>query len=77
MKITYFVLILFLSLNGFSQELKSKKMVTNQFVETFTVDKKSKLKNGNYLKISAITKDTLATGNYRDDLKTGIWKYFR
>ena len=77
MKITYFVLLLFLSLNGYSHELKAKKMVTNQFVETFTVDKKSKLKNGNYLKISAMTKDTLATGNYRDDLKTGIWKYFR
>ncbi|MEI6143384.1 MAG: hypothetical protein WCP85_29170 [Mariniphaga sp.] len=77
MKIIYFVLILLLSLNGYSQELKSKKLVTNQFIETFTVDKKSKLKNGNYVKISAITKDTLATGNYRDDLKTGIWKYYR
>ena len=76
MKITYFVLILFLSLNGYSQELKSKKVVTNQFVETFTIDKKSKLKNGNYIKISAISKDTLATGSYRDDLKTGIWKYY-
>ena len=76
MKVIYFVLILFLSLNGYAQELKSKNLVTNQFVETFTVDKKTKLKNSNYLKINAITKDTLVTGIYRDDLKTGIWKYY-
>ena len=76
MKFIFPIAILFFFLNGYSQELKSKKVVTNQFVETFTVDKKSKLKNGNYLNINAITKDTLVTGTFRDDLKTGIWKYY-
>ena len=70
------LLILFLSVNCFSQELKTKKVVSNQFAEIFTVDKKSKLRNGNYLKINALTKDTLISGIYRDDLKSGIWKYY-
>jgi len=44
-------------------------------LEIFTIDKKSKLRIGEYLKIDTKSSDTLILGTYKDDLKTGIWNY--
>lgn len=60
----------------FSQELRSKKVSSRFYTEIFQVDKKSKQRNGEYLKKKIDTKDTLVTGNYKEDVKKGIWTYF-
>jgi len=74
-KIILSSLIAFFFLPSFAQELKTKKISTENYIELFTVEKNSKLKDGAYLKIDRNTKDTLISGNYRNDLKVGIWKY--
>ena len=74
-KIIASILIALLFLPSFAQELKTKKIQTFNYLEIFTIDKKSKLKNGEYLKIDSKSKDTLISGTFKDDLKTGIWKY--
>ncbi len=33
------------------------------------------MKNGEYLKLDIKSRDTLVSGTFRDDLKTGTWKY--
>jgi len=76
-KIILSSLIAFFFLPSFAQEMKTKKISTEKYLELFTVDKDSKLKNGAYLKIDRNTKDTLISGEYRNDLKIGIWKYNR
>jgi len=74
-KIVLFILISLIFLPSFAQELKTKKISTGDYLEVFTIDKGSKLRNGGYLKIDMKTKDTLISGAFRDNLKTGIWKY--
>jgi hypothetical protein len=74
-RIVAFSLILLFFLPSFAQELKTKKISTGDYLEIFTVDKSSKMRTGGYLKINTKTKDTLISGAFRDDLKTGIWKY--
>lgn len=74
-RIVAFSLILLFFLPSFAQELKTKKISTGNYLEIFTVDKSSKLRNGGYLKIDTRTKDTLISGAFRDNLKTSIWKY--
>ena len=56
--------------------MKTKTRITDDFIETFTFNKESKMKNGDYLKINVDTKDTLISGVYQDDLRKGIWKYY-
>jgi len=68
-------LIAFFFLPSYAQELKTKKILTGNFQEIFTIDKKSKLKNGEYLKLDIKSRDTLVSGTFRDDQKTGTWKY--
>jgi len=68
-------LIVFFILQSYAQELKTKRVLTGNYQEIFTVDKKSKLKNGDYLKLDVKSRDTLVSGTFQDDLKTGVWKY--
>ena len=74
-KIILSSLITFFFLPSYAQELKTKKILTGNFQEIFTIDKKSKLKNGEYLKLDIKSRDTLVSGTFRDDQKTGTWKY--
>jgi hypothetical protein len=76
-KIITSILIALFFLPSYAQEFKTKKVITGKYLEIFTIDKKSKLKNGEYLKIDSDSKDTLTNGTFRDDLKTGIWRYRR
>jgi len=74
------ILVLFLTflfaLNAHTQELELKKITTPLFKEIYSVDKISKLKSGDYLKIDKKSKDTLIFGTYSDGQKSGIWRYF-
>lgn len=63
-------------LPGFSQELETKKVITTNFKEIFTVNKATQLQSGDYLKIDKQNKDTLISGTYTDGVKSGIWRYF-
>lgn len=63
------------SQNCYPQKLKTQKKITQLFKEIYQVDKKSKLKNGFYYKLSNSTKDTLVVGQYLNNEKSGIWKY--
>lgn len=74
-KIITTILIVLFFLPSFAQELKTKKVATDIYLEIFTIDKKSKLKNGEYLKINSKSRDTLISGTFRDDIKSGVWKY--
>ena len=74
-KIILSSLIAFFFLPSYAQEMKTKKILTGNCQEIFTIDKKSKLKNGEYLKLDIKSRDTLVSGTFRDDLKTGVWKY--
>jgi hypothetical protein len=59
-----------------SQTLGSKKISTSCFREIYFVDKSTKQKCGKYLKLDRRTKDTLVSGEYKNDQKTSIWKYY-
>ena len=74
-KIILSSLIAFFFLPSHAQELKTKKILTGNCQEIFTIDKKSKLKNGEYLKLDIKSRDTLVSGTFRDNQKTGTWKY--
>lgn len=74
-KIILSSLIAFFFLPSHAQEMKTKKILTGNCQEIFTIDKKSKLKNGEYLKLDIKSRDTLVSGTFRDDLRTGVWKF--
>ncbi|MCX6238605.1 MAG: hypothetical protein NTY07_13765 [Bacteroidia bacterium] len=74
-KIIISILITLFFLPSFAQELKTRRISTGNYLEIFTIDKSSKLKNGGYLKIEKKTKDTLISGTFHDDIKSGVWKY--
>ncbi|MCX6238602.1 MAG: energy transducer TonB [Bacteroidia bacterium] len=74
-KIITTILIVLFFLPSFAQELKTKKVATDIYLEIFTIDKKNKLKNGEYFKIDTKSRDTLISGTFRDDIKSGVWKY--
>lgn len=59
-----------------AQIVDSKKSYTSCFKEISTVDKSTGLKTGQFVKIDRQTKDTLVIGNYQNDERSGLWKYF-
>jgi hypothetical protein len=76
MKFTLLTILISISLTSYSQERKTKKIRTDSYIEIFTVDKNTNEKDGEYIKINKSTKDTLIYGNYKNDNKVGIWKYY-
>ncbi len=70
-------IICFFCLFAFAQkfEMKQKKVKDDHYTCTYLIDKKSKLKEGEYLKIKNNTLDTLVIGHYQNDRKVGVWKY--
>lgn len=58
------------------QELKTKKIQGPVYTEVFQINKESKKKQGDYLKILNFSKDTLVKGNFENDSVTGVWTYF-
>ncbi len=83
MKNISFIIIIFCLIafsNTFSQELKSKKRVSGDYIEEFTVLKKDKkIKHGQYVKFRVNTLDKKGIeiiGFYENNNKTGNWLYF-
>jgi len=70
------LLILGLSTKGYSQAIETKKVTSGIFKEIYSVEKKTKVKNGTYVKIDKLSKDTLIVGQYQDNQRSGVWKYF-
>lgn len=54
---------------------KQKEVKDNLYTCTYMIDKKTKSKEGEYLKKKNNTNDTLVTGQYQNDRKVGLWKY--
>lgn len=76
MKLT---IIIFLSLtctNTIAQELKTKKKSSYNFEEIYTIDKKTKLKHGFYVKLNKNPKDTLVKGYYSNEEKVNLWTFY-
>jgi hypothetical protein len=60
----------------YSQNRKTVKKHELSITEHYQIDKKTKQKDGLYVRIHNLSNDTLAVGNYTNDLKTGNWRYF-
>lgn len=76
MRSLIFFTLIFVSFSTYSQVLELKKVSTGNFREFYSIDKSTKKKCGKYLKLDKQTKDTLASGEYKNDQKAGIWKYY-
>lgn len=78
MKFTLLYILLMFSFVSFGQ--KKYRTVKNKLnlihKEVYQIEKKNKIKDGFYYIIKNNTKDTLVIGNYKDDKKVGIWKYY-
>ena len=70
------LLILGLSTKGYSQAIETKKVTSGIFKEIYSVEKKTKVKSGTYVKIGKLSKDTLIVGQYQNNQRSGVWKYF-
>lgn len=76
MKFIFLILLTVLCTPSPSQELKSKKIYSRFYIETFQIDKTSKQRNGNYLMTKVESHDTLVSGKYKNNAKIGVWKYY-
>lgn len=74
----FIICLLFLgfSIKGYSQAIETKKVTSGIFKEIYSVEKKTKVKSGTYVKIDKLSKDTLIIGQYQNDQRSGVWKYF-
>lgn len=76
MRLLLFIALIFVSVSAYNQTLELKKVSTAGFKEYYFIDESTNLKCGKYLKLDKQTKDTLVSGEYKSDQKTGIWKYY-
>lgn len=78
MKFTLLYILLMLSFVSFGQKKYKtvKKKINLIHKEVYQIEKKSKLKEGFYYYIDTSKNDTLISGNYKDDKKVGLWKYY-
>jgi len=76
MRLLLLTILILISNNTVAQELRTKKTSSFNFQEIFTIDKKSKLKQGNYVKLDKNSNDTLVKGYFNDDKKVNVWTYF-
>ena len=61
--------------NMTGQQLKKKKNSAYFYEEIYTIDKSSKKKQGDYLKLSKYSGDTLVKGQYEQDKQVGPWSF--
>ena len=61
--------------NMTGQQLKKKKNSAYFYEEIYTIDKSSKKKQGDYLKLSKYSGDTLVKGQYEQDRQVGLWSF--
>jgi hypothetical protein len=75
MKLIAFSVLLSFYLISFSQERKIKTKKSDYYIEIYSINKETKKKDGDYIKINKSTKDTLIIGYYKNDTKVGKWKF--
>ena len=75
MKKITLLLALVICASMLGQELKKKKNSELFFEESYTIDKSSKKRQGDYVKLDDYSGDTLVKGRYDQDKKVGIWAY--
>lgn len=61
--------------NAQDKAFKTKVTKDRDIATTVTINKKTKQKEGLYLKVDMNTGDTLVTGLYANDKKTGKWRF--
>jgi hypothetical protein len=78
MKTIYIFAICLLSVyfcNAQNKVFKTKVTKDRDIATTVTINKQTKQKEGLYLKVDMNTGDTLITGQYANDKKTGKWRF--
>jgi hypothetical protein len=70
------IILAFIHLSLYSQDLQRKKKSDLFNQETYFINKKDKKKNGPYLLQNISGNDTLVSGQYRNDSLCGIWSYY-
>ena len=60
-----------------AQNLKTKKEYHKYFKEIYSIDKKTKLKEGLYVQLDLSTGDTLTKGFFNADKRSGQWEFYR
>lgn len=72
-----FIALLLSSLHGIGQKKykKVKRQISRSHKEIYQLNKENKTKEGYYYLINTMSKDTLITGNYSNDKRTGNWKF--
>ena len=68
--------VLMAVLSVHAQNLKKKTETSGNRREVFYIDKKSEMIEGQYSVINTENKDTLASGQYKNGIRTGIWSFF-
>jgi hypothetical protein len=76
MRLLCFLILIQVCFTGYSQTTETKKVTSGIFKEIYSVEKKTKVKNGTYVKIEKLSKDTLIVGQYQNNQRSGVWKYF-
>lgn len=61
--------------NAQNKDFKTKVTKDRDIATTVTINKQTKQKEGLYLKVDMNTGDTLVTGQYSNDKKTGKWRF--
>lgn len=76
MRSLIFIFLIFVSFSAYNQTIEARKISSASFKEYYSIDKSTNLKCGKYLKLDKKTKDTLISGEYKNDQRIGVWKYF-
>ena len=69
------VIALLICANTIGQELKKKTKSELFYEESYSIDKSTKKRQGDYLKVGDVSGDTLVKGQYEQDSQVGIWSY--
>lgn len=76
MRSLIFIILIFVSFSAYNQTFEVKKVSTANSREFYSIDKSTSSKCGKYFKLDRKTKDTLISGEYKNDQRIGVWKYF-
>jgi len=76
MRLLCFLILFLVCFTVYSQTTETKKVTSGIFKEIYSVEKKTKVKSGTYVKIDKLSKDTLIVGLYQNNQRSGVWKYF-
>lgn len=75
-KLAFSVTLMLCILTVHSQNLKQITKSTKFLINKYTFDKSTKSKEGLFVQLDKITKDTICTGFYKNDRKVAIWRYY-